>query len=119
MMGARHFIDIHEKVKAKDSAGQIIPGIGKKLVTGYGVNSRTVSAGESIRGRQMQPTVNLLLVGQHLPGIEVTPQHIALVHSEFKTDAKGQQVRREIGIVAAYDPDGMGRELHIQGREDR
>lgn len=120
MMRYHHFADIHEKVKAKDTAGQIVPGVNPTpLLKQYPVSLQVVSAGESIRGRQMQPNVNTLLIGRFPRGYEVTSNHILRLIGEFKTDAKGQQVRREIGIVAAYDPDGMGRELHIQGREDR
>ena len=107
----RHIVRIIGYRSQKDSANQDIPTQYIVCPLAY-CSIETVTGGEVRRGQQMQATTNVLLKMHHPQGsFDVKPEMLV-------EELHGETIHRRINVVAAYDPNGMRRELHIEGREN-
>ena len=110
-MALRHFITVIGYLTQKDTTGQDVKRE-TTIARDVPCSIETVTGGEVRRGQQMQATTTVLLKMHHPQGaFEIQPEHLL-------REMYGEKVNREINVVAAYDPDGRRRELHIQGREN-
>jgi SPP1 family predicted phage head-tail adaptor len=103
----RHFADIERNTPTTDDdTGQPLESWAA-VVEDVPCSVETVRGGEMRRGRQMAATTTLLVrMHFHQDDFTITPLDRIAVDGHT------------LGIVAAYDPDGMRRELHIECREN-
>lgn len=110
-MNFRHFVDVIGPGGQRDSSGQVVGSPTVKL-RNVPCSIETVAGGEVRRGQQMQSTTNKL-VRMHFIDGEQAPKT-----GDKLWEMYGAKVNQDIGILAAYDPDGRRRELVVEGKSN-